>query len=125
MKFVGESPESTYRAALKSGRFQIQNCSACTSHIFPPRITCPACGASDLHWQPAKGSGTVYSCTIVNRKAEQGGPYNVVIVDLDEGVRMMSHVTGFGSEEVPLDTRVSAKIEADTCRLVFTAEAQA
>ena len=45
----------------------------------------------------------------------------MALVDLDEGVRMMSHVLGFGAEEVPLDLRVRAEIAPDH-RLVFRAE---
>lgn len=122
MNIATESPEAAYRAALANGRFRIQQCGACTSHVFPPRVICPDCGAAGLAWTDAKGTGTVHSCTVVNRKPDSGGPYNVVLVDLDEGVRMMSHVTGFGGEEVPLDTRVRAVIEQETHRLVFTAE---
>lgn len=113
------SPEAAYRAALAAGEFRIQRCAACTVHVFPPRVMCPHCGKQALEWTPAKGTGKVHSCTVVNRQADKGGPYNVVLVDLDEGVRLMSHVIGFGSDEVPLDLPVKALIETHPQRLVF------
>tara|TARA_R110002020_G_scaffold26514_26_gene86018 strand:- start:1499 stop:1876 length:378 start_codon:yes stop_codon:yes gene_type:complete len=125
MKIVTESPEATYRAALESGRLRIQLCGACASHVFPPRVTCPNCGKAELDWTEPKGTGTVHSCTVVNRKPDRGGPYNVVLVDLTEGVRLMSHVTGFGADDVPIDLPVRAEIEPDTNRLIFRAEGAA
>lgn len=122
MKIVAESPEAVYRAALRAGRFQIQKCDACHVHVFPPRVICPDCGADGLAWKEAKGTGRVHSCTVVNRKQERGGPYNVVLVDLDEGVRMMSHVTDFGDREVPIDLPVRAWISPEDHRLVFRPE---
>ena len=114
-----ESPESHYRAALAEGRFEIQQCAACESHCFPPRVSCPTCGSSDLAWRRFSGRGTVHACTVVARRAEKGGPYNVVLVDLAEGPRLMSHVTGCAGEEVPIGAQVSATIESETYRLVF------
>lgn len=121
MKIAEESPEAAFRSALAAGRFEIQRCSGCANHLFPPRVICPACGSGELIWHAAKGTGTVHSCTVVNRKPDQGGPYNVVLLDLDEGVRMMSHVVGFGDEEVPIGLTVRAQIEEGSHRLVFTA----
>lgn len=117
-----ESPEAAYRAALAAGRFQIQRCADCAAHAFPPRVVCPGCGSAAMEWKPASGRGTVHSCTVVNRKTDSGGPYNVVLVDLEEGVRMMSHVLGFGGEEVPLDLPVRAEVAPGDPRLVFRAE---
>ena len=125
MNIVTESPEAAYRAALEAGRFQIQQCSACSAYAFPPRVICPDCGSGALEWKEAQGKGTVHSCTVVNRKPDRGGPYNVVLVDLAEGVRMMSHVAGFGDREVPLDLPVRAEIEPDTHRLIFRSEGAA
>jgi len=45
-----------------------------------------------LQWVAPSGRGSVYSFSIVRRKPEAGGDYNVALVDLDEGVRMMSRV---------------------------------
>jgi Predicted nucleic-acid-binding protein containing a Zn-ribbon len=59
------------------------------------------------------GLGTVYSTTIVRRKAEDGGDYNVALIDLKEGVRMMSRVEGISPEAVAIGMSVQARIIDD------------
>lgn len=56
------------------------------------------------------GQGTVYSTTVVRRKAEAGGDYNVALIDLKEGVRMMSRVEGISPEAVAIGMPVQATI---------------
>ena len=54
--------------------------------------------------------GTVYSATTIARKADAGGNYNVALIDLDEGVRMMSRVEGVAPEDVRIGQRVQARV---------------
>ncbi len=88
----------------------LQQCDDCKKHVFYPRVLCPHCGSPKLAWQPASGQGTVYSTTVVRRKPEQGGDYNVALVDLHEGPRMMSRVDGLSPHEVVIGMAVRAKI---------------
>ena len=73
---------------------------------------CPNCGGAGLDWVDAGGGGTVYSATVVRRKAQHGGDYSVVLVDLDEGPRMMSRVEGIAPDAVRIGMRVRARIAA-------------
>jgi hypothetical protein len=59
---------------------------------------------------PPKGTGTVYAVTTVRRKPEAGGDYNVSLIELDEGVRLMSRVEGLPSAEVRIGQRVKARV---------------
>lgn len=111
MATEGAGPDLAFREHLKEGRFMIQKCSACGAFIFYPRLLCTECGASDLSWQPAKGGGTVYSTTVVRRKPDQGGDYNVAIVELAEGPRLMSRVVDIPPAEVSIGMPVLAKID--------------
>ena len=52
----------------------------------------------------------VYSASVVRRKADAGGDYNVALIDLDEGVRLMSRVEGIPAAEVRIGMRVKAKV---------------
>lgn len=104
------SAQTHYQAELDAGRFCIQQCTQCNHHIFQPRELCPHCGASTLRWVRASGAGTVYSTSTMARKADAGGPYNVALIDLDEGVRMMSRVEGTPSDAVAIGQRVQARI---------------
>ena len=102
--------EARYQAALNEGRFLIQRCSGRDKHVFYPRVVCPHCGGDSLAWVEPKGTGTVYSTTTVRRKPEAGGDYDVSLIDLDEGVRMMSRVEGMPPTEVKIGMRVRAKV---------------
>ncbi|MBI4293032.1 MAG: Zn-ribbon domain-containing OB-fold protein [Betaproteobacteria bacterium] len=102
--------EARYQAALNEGRFMIQRCGGCSKHVFFPRVVCPHCGGDSLSWVEPKGTGVVYSTTTVRRKPEVGGDYDVSLIDLDEGVRMMSRVEGIAPTEVKIGMRVRAKV---------------
>ena len=102
--------EARYQAALNEGRFIIQRCDGCKRHVFYPRVVCPHCGSDSLAWVEPKGTGVVYSTTTVRRKPEVGGDYDVSLIDLDEGVRMMSRVEGIAPTEVKIGMRVRAKV---------------
>ncbi|MEM7776222.1 MAG: OB-fold domain-containing protein [Pseudomonadota bacterium] len=98
-------PQAKFEAFLKEGRFMIQRCKATGTHVFYPRVAVPGTGGTDFEWVEASGLGTVYSATL-NRS--RSGNANVVLVDLDEGPRMMSRVEG--AEVVPIGARVQARI---------------
>ena len=102
--------EAFYRSALNDGRFLIQRCGNCGRHVFYPREFCPHCGSASLAWVEPKGTGVVYSTTVVHRKPEAGGDYGVSLIDLDEGVRMMSRVEGIAPADVKIGMRVKARV---------------
>lgn len=104
------SAQTHYQAELDAGRFCLQHCPQCQHHVFTPRELCPHCGVSPLRWVRASGLGTVYSSTTIARKPDAGGNYNVSLIDLDEGVRMMSRVEGLVPEAVRIGQRVQAHV---------------
>lgn len=99
-----------HQAALDAGNFLIQQCQACAKHIYFPREVCPHCGANDVNFVAPVGSGTVYANTTVRRKPEAGGDYNVCIVELDEGVRLMGRVENLAPDAVKIGQRVAARV---------------
>lgn len=107
---AAQSAQRSYQDELDRGRFLIQCCSACGQNNFPPRELCPECGSPDVNWLQPSGDGAVYAVTTVRRKQEAGGDYNVSLIDLDEGVRMMSRVDGLASSDVQIGMRVRARI---------------
>jgi len=68
--------------------------------VFPPRV------GDGLQWRVSAGLGTVYAVTVAHPR-DASDPYNIVLVDLDEGFRMMSAVTG--DEPVPIV--IGARVE--------------
>ena len=102
--------QARHLAELDAGRFLIQHCDSCNKHIYFPREVCPHCGGDALQFVTPKGTGTVYSVTTVRRKAEDGGDYNVSLIDLDEGVRLMSRVDNLSVQAVRIGQRVQARV---------------
>lgn len=82
----------------------IQRSRSTGEHVFYPRVAAPG-GEQDLEWVEASGHGTVYAIT-VNRSRD--GAYNVALIDLAEGPRMMSRVDGV--ENLPIGAPVRARI---------------
>jgi len=103
-------PEKQYLDKLAAGHFEIQKCAGCGKHVFYPRVLCPHCGSERLDWVAPSGRGTVYSTTIVRRKPADGGDYNVCLVDLAEGPRMMSRVASVAPDQVKIGMVVQARI---------------
>lgn len=116
-------PELRYKTFLDNDQFRIQQCGSCDNSIFFPRAICPHCGdAENLNWYEPSGKGTVYSTTVVRRKPEHGGDYNVALIDLAEGPRMMSRVVDLQPEDVTIGMDVQARIvEKDGAKLVVFA----
>lgn len=113
--------QAQWQAALAQGRFLIQRCGACGRHVHFPRALCPHCGAAPLAWVEPSGLGTVHAVTTVRRKADEGGDLNIVLVDLDEGVRLMSRVEGLPLAAVHIGQRVRARVAGGL--VVFDPEA--
>lgn len=97
-------------AELDAGRFLIQHCAGCGKHIYYPREICPHCGSEALALVAPQGTGTVYAVTTVRRKADAGGDLNVSLIDLDEGVRLMSRVDNLPPDQVKIGQRVKARV---------------
>jgi uncharacterized OB-fold protein len=108
--FAGPGPDFVHAKALEEGRFLIQHCTSCGSHVFMPRVLCPHCGGARLEWTPIAGRGSVYSTTVVRRKPEHGGDYDVSLIDLQEGVRLMSRVEEIEPDAVHIGMDVKARI---------------
>ena len=103
-------PEKIYQDKLAQGIFEIQRCSACAKHVFYPRVVCPHCGDERLEWTAPSGRGTVYSSTVIRRKPADGGDYNVALVDLAEGPRMMSRIVTSAPDAVRIGMAVKARV---------------
>ena len=106
---MDSGPEKTYFDFLDSGRFMIQRSAATGRHVFYPRIAEPRTGSQDLQWVEPSGLGTVYSSVTVRRRPPQSD-FNVAIIQLDEGPRLMSRVEGLASDDVRIGLRVRARI---------------
>lgn len=114
-------PLQIFEDHLAKGEFRIQQCKDCGRHIFYPRVLCHYCGSTNLKWVEVSGRGIVYSTSVVRRKPEKGGDYNIALIDLEEGPRMLSRVMDVDPEEVNIGMEVSAHVGMinDTPAVVF------
>ena len=103
-------PEETFRNHLAEGRFMLQRSASTGTFVFYPRPFVPGTGETDLEWVEASGEGTVHATTVNRRSPEKGGSFNVALIDLAEGVRMMSRITGISAEDVHIGMKVRARI---------------
>lgn len=104
------SPEEEWRARLAAGELSFQRCADCSAAVFYPRMVCPGCGSDGLLFETSRGAGSVYSTTTVHGRS---GDRNVVLVDVDEGFRMMSTVRGIPSARVNIGQRVRFEVADD------------
>jgi uncharacterized OB-fold protein len=102
-------PEDEFSAFLAQGKFMLQRSRSSGRYVFYPRVAEPRTGLRDLEWVPASGRGTVYATTVVRPKPPQK-PYNVALIDLAEGPRVMSRVEGIEPTAVRIDMAVQARI---------------
>ena len=103
-----ESPLTTYLAHLERGELGYQFSPSAGEAVFYPRLIAPKSGKADLEWRVSKGLGTVHATTVVH--PQQGKPYNVALIDLDEGFRMMSRV----EEILPTEVRIGMRVKFRT-----------
>jgi uncharacterized protein len=96
--------------ATREGRLLVQWCTACDRGIFYPRAFCPFCATAGsgpdgavtetLEWREVSGRATVHAAVVEHRpeaagaRFSEGQPYCVALVDLEEGVRMMTNIVG-------------------------------
>lgn len=93
----GDAVTAPYWQAARDHRLVIQRCSVCGEHQFYPRRFCLACGRDDaLEWVDVRGTARVHSVVTVHMKVipELEPPYQVAIVELAEGPRMTTNITG-------------------------------
>ena len=120
------APEAAFLAHLAAGRFLLQRDPATGRAVFPPRLRAPGTGAALGPFQPVSGRGTIVSVTIQPRRPP-AAPTIGVLVDLEEGARMLSHLPGADPAAVAIGAAVQARIvaEGETPMVVFDLVAEA
>jgi len=112
-----------YWKAANEGRLIIQRCNNCKRTQFYPREFCVSCLSDDLDWITTTGRGHIYTytiCHIPGHPALAGRtPYAIAMIDLEEGVRMLSEVveTGLGHLAIGAPVEVVFQRIAPECSL--------
>jgi hypothetical protein len=105
MPNAATSPLGVYLDHLVKGELAYQFSPEANAAVFYPRVICPITGSDRLEWRISQGLGTVHATTVVY--PQKGDPYNVALIDMDEGFRLMSRV-----EDIPpLDVRIGMRVK--------------
>ena len=95
---------------------RFQRCQACGAWRHMPRESCAACGSFNWSWERSSGKGQVFSWTVMHRALHPGFtpdvPYATVVIELAEGVRMVSHVFGLAPEQISAINKQYKGLEA-------------
>ena len=106
-----EAPQDAYRASLEAHRLTFQHCKHCGKDWLPARTECPQCWADDYEWIEASGNATVVSWVnfhvAFDPRFKDRTPYNVALVELDEGPRLITNLI-----EIPAGTDVIGRCAA-------------
>jgi uncharacterized OB-fold protein len=99
----------------KQHKLLIQECKDCGVKIFYPRKFCPECWSANLTWAEASGKGKVFSYSVTTAGVEERFaddlPFVLALVDLEEGVRMMTNIVNCKLEEVKIGMDVKVVFE--------------
>lgn len=106
------------------GRLVLPRCNRCERFIWYPREFCPYCGAVEVTWLQVSGRGRIYSVTVVRRAPHPDYadvvPYSVGLVELDEGVRVLTNIVSSDLDCLSIGQPVEAVFDSinDDCAVV-------
>jgi uncharacterized OB-fold protein len=96
----------------KRGKIRMQKCKSCGHIRYPISHVCPECLSYDFKWTDLSGRGEVFSYVIFhqlyNPAFKDDIPYNVAMVQLEEGPRMYSNIIGVDNDAVKVGDKVEA-----------------
>jgi uncharacterized OB-fold protein len=100
----------------RHGQLKVQRCTHCGRLRYPVGIVCPECLGGEADWQPLSGRGKVFSFVVFHRAyhpAWEGKvPYNVALIELDEGPIMLSNVIDVDNAKLAVGFPVQVAFEA-------------
>ena len=95
---------------LKERVVRLQQCEDCSSWIFYPRTHCSNCLSPHLTWKTVAGTGVLYTYTVTHQPTaphfQDEVPQLLAVVELDEGVRLTSTLSGIKPEDVVIGMRL-------------------
>jgi uncharacterized OB-fold protein len=101
-------------AHLARGELRLQRCDGCGAWRHPPRVMCGRCGSEAWQWTATSGRGVVYSWTVTHQALvppfAEDVPYAVVVVELEEGPRLVTAVRGIEHGALRLGLPVELRV---------------
>lgn len=101
---------------LQDGVLRFQRCTQCRAFRHLPRYQCASCGSTGYEWAPVSGQGTLFSWTITHQIFHPAFevPFVAAIIELKEGVRMVSQLVGADPAALVLDAPVRVEFKRIT-----------
>jgi uncharacterized protein len=100
---------------LKKRELRFQCCSACGTWRHVPRVLCATCGSSEWTWRQSTGRGRLFTWTVVVRPMHEAfvndSPYAPAVIELEEGVRLLSEVVDCDPDALEIDMPVEVVFE--------------
>jgi uncharacterized OB-fold protein len=109
--YLSDNTSAEWPRALAQNRLTLQRCADCGYIRYPPRWLCPECLSAEFEWAELSGRGEIYAFTWYHQTLAPGYeelPYNVVIVTLEEGPRIVSRLDGVDPGEIAVGQPVEA-----------------
>lgn len=101
---VPDEASQPFFEGTREHRLLIQQCSNCGIVMWPVKARCTNCLGANVHWIQASGKATLYSFVLMHQIYHPGFatevPYNIAEVDLVEGLRIITNVTGCANDEL-------------------------
>ena len=112
---VIDDENRAYWEALARHEFCLQRCTACNAWQTPVALRCKNCLAGSLEWQAASGKGEIYSFVVYHQAFDPAFkdqlPYNVAVVSLEEGPRVVTNVVGCANGDLRIGLPVQVQFD--------------
>jgi uncharacterized protein len=110
---VRDADSEPFWSGCDEGQLRLQRCGLCAAFRWPPGPCCPDCGSGETEWIDSPGRGAVHSWVVVRvplaETLARQLPYAVGLIELDEGVRLVSTIEGCPTERIEAGMRVSVR----------------
>jgi uncharacterized OB-fold protein len=111
-----ESLTKDFYAWCKRGELRFQRCTPCGAWRHVPRELCAECGSWEWEWAASSGRGRVFTWTVVARAMhpafQHDVPYAAAVIEMDEGVRLVSQVIDCPPDELEIGMPVEVVFDA-------------
>lgn len=106
---VSYDSASEFWEGAKRHELIFQKCKECGKWLHLPRPMCPACNSTEIEWVQSSGKGSVFSHVTYHQSADPAykAPYAVVLVELEEGMRLVSNMT----DCLPIEIEIGMPVE--------------
>jgi uncharacterized protein len=119
---IPDEASAPFFSGALDGRLMLLRCRDCATFMSPTayirvpvRPRCLACFSGDLEWAPSSGNATLYSFAVMHQLYDAAFaaeiPYNLAVVETEEGVRLNSQVVGCANEELEIGMALEVAFE--------------